>query len=331
MIMEGKSRIRCRICGNEDNNRTHLVREMMFGLREEFEYLECGNCGCLQIIRVPEDLGRYYGATYYAYKDPRRILLKRILKPLRSRYALTGKGFLGKILTRRFGIPPIVKWVKEWKTYAEVTADFSILDVGCGKAQSYPDLVDIGFKHVLGIDPYIDKDLRFSEGVRAIRADIRDIDGSFDFVMMNHVLEHVQDPLDMLRQLRRVLAPDRFALVRVPLASSYAWRTYGVNWVQIDAPRHFHLLTPKSMQILTREADLTIKHVVFDSDGYQFWGSEQYKRDIPLQDPRSYFVSKRNSIFSKKDLAEFSARAEDLNLNGGGDSAAFYLKRIGDN
>ncbi len=35
----------CRICGNGDGNRTFEAREMMFGTREAFGYLECARCG----------------------------------------------------------------------------------------------------------------------------------------------------------------------------------------------------------------------------------------------------------------------------------------------
>ena len=58
----------CRICGNSENNRKHIAREMMFGTRERFEYLECARCGTVQLIDVP-DLSRYYPEDYYAHND----------------------------------------------------------------------------------------------------------------------------------------------------------------------------------------------------------------------------------------------------------------------
>ena len=38
----------------------------MFGLRDQFDYLECGAYGCLQIDGIPADLDRYYPVAYYA-------------------------------------------------------------------------------------------------------------------------------------------------------------------------------------------------------------------------------------------------------------------------
>ncbi len=55
----------------------------------------------------------------------------------------------------------------------------------------------------------------------------------------------------------------------------------------------------------------------------QFWGSEQYVRDIPLRDKRSLVEGGRE--FSRLQLAEFEREAEELNIARQGDQAAFFL------
>ena len=52
--------ISCRICGNATGNRLHRAREMQFGTGEEFDYVECAGCGCVQIAEIPADLQRFY-------------------------------------------------------------------------------------------------------------------------------------------------------------------------------------------------------------------------------------------------------------------------------
>lgn len=39
----------CRICANHEGNRTHQVREMMYGMGERFDYLR------VQRLRLPAD------------------------------------------------------------------------------------------------------------------------------------------------------------------------------------------------------------------------------------------------------------------------------------
>lgn len=60
---------KCNVCGNEDNNSPYVIREMMFGLRHEFTYIQCAKCGCLQIARIPEDMDVYYPDSYYSFQQ----------------------------------------------------------------------------------------------------------------------------------------------------------------------------------------------------------------------------------------------------------------------
>ena len=38
---------KCRICGNDIDNREYTVRKNMFHIYDEFLYFKCANCGCL--------------------------------------------------------------------------------------------------------------------------------------------------------------------------------------------------------------------------------------------------------------------------------------------
>jgi hypothetical protein len=106
---------------------------------------------------------------------------------------------------------------------------------------------------------------------------------------------------------------------------SYAWEKYRENWVSLDAPRHLFLHTIKSMHLIAEKAGLEIKKIVYDSDEFQFWGSEQYLKGIALREKRSLAEGFKNSIFSKNEIKEFKKKACELNRIGQGDQASFYL------
>ena len=61
--------MKCKICHNDERNKVIVAKEKMFGIGEEFKYLECSNCGCLQIIEIPENMDKYYPRNYYSYKN----------------------------------------------------------------------------------------------------------------------------------------------------------------------------------------------------------------------------------------------------------------------
>lgn len=58
---------RCGICNYSGEAKKYVAEEMMYGTKEEFKYFECPQCHCLQIEKVPDNLGKYYGDNYYSY------------------------------------------------------------------------------------------------------------------------------------------------------------------------------------------------------------------------------------------------------------------------
>jgi hypothetical protein len=80
------------------------------------------------------------------------------------------------------------------------------------------------------------------------------------------------------------------------------------------------------MSILAQQAGMIVTRVFFDSGSLQFWGSEQYRRDIPLRDPRSYCEDQATELFTAAKIKDFHRRAQRLNRQGIGDSAGFVLR-----
>ena len=74
-------------------------------------------------------------------------------------------------------------------------------------------------------------------------------------------------------------------------------------------------------------AGLRIVQVTYDSTEFQFCGSEQYLRDIPLHGKGSYAQGLEGSIFSPEEFQQYRTLADELNATERGDQAAFYLKR----
>jgi len=153
------------------------------------------------------------------------------------------------------------------------------------------------------------------------------ITGTFDLVMMLASLEHIYQQTETLIEVNRVTNNNGYVLIRIPILTPYVWDKYGINWVQLDAPRHFYLHTLKSFSILANQSGFKIEKYKFDSNEFLFWGSEQYNQEISLIDHRSYGLNKRNSIFAKTDIDQFKKEAKYLNDTQQGDQAAFFLTK----
>jgi SAM-dependent methyltransferase len=327
----------CRICGNQTSNTTHVARELQLGLGDEFRYFECARCGCLQIEDVPQDLSKYYPNCYYSYRPARPTLdfsrrsvggyKQRLFVRLLTNHYFGNKNALSSWLAKKTTLSrDFPLWVRQQKLDLKLSFDSNILDVGCGQGQALFDLHSLGFTKLTGIDPLINADVSYDNGVKVYRKSVNELDGEFDFIMLNHSFEHMPDQLPTLIKLRQLLKPNRYLLIRIPVVDSYQWRRYGVNWFGLDAPRHLYLHTRKSMELLASQAGLKVAETVFDSDGFTDWASEQYLAGISLVDARSYFVNPAESIFTENDMKDFVAQAEESNANRDADCAGFYLQ-----
>lgn len=145
--------------------------------------------------------------------------------------------------------------------------------------------------------------------------------------MFHHSFEHIPDPSETLLTVTELLNNHGYCIIRIPIVCSYAWKRYGVNWVQIDAPRHFFLHSLKSLNILANNCGLQMSNVVYDSTAFQFWGSEQYIKDIPLRDINSYSENPSTSLFTELEISAFTKAAMRLNASRQGDQAIFYLRK----
>ena len=90
-----------------------------------------------------------------------------------------------------------------------------------------------------------------------IAADMEDLsaipDGSVGLAVMVHVLDHLLDPLAMLRQIRAKLRPDGTLMIVTHNEASVLRRAMGVRWPPFCL-QHPELYNPKTISVLLRRA-----------------------------------------------------------------------------
>ena len=324
---EQSTSVSCKICCNSQGNRIHAAKEMMLGLRTEFHYVECADCGSVWLVDPPSDLSIYYPQNYYSFAKPmRRSGFKNaFVSHLRVKRDLSyfGEGgWVGRYLARRYEHAALRATLR-----LKIDRNSRILDVGCGSGQLLLRLHDLGFKNLTGIDPFISHDIDYGNGVWIRKGSLDDVkDENWDALLFHHSLEHVPNPIPALRIIGDLLDAGGQCLIRVPVVS-WAWEHYTTSWRGLDPPRHFWLPTQRGMGILAESAGLTLVNVEYDSDADQFWLSEAYLRGHAYVEIGSS-ESNLERFFTRKQLSEFRAKARTLNEQGCGDTAAFFLEKL---
>lgn len=325
---------KCRICDSTGPHRLITVREMYYGTRESFDYFVCAECDTLQILNglEGEELVRHYPRKYYSYNVKGQPRIFEWLTKQQDCYELgTGGRLVGAVVA---ALPPGVRSligtrdasgdVVKMLGQLGIQRDARVLDVGCGNGGLLDRLAKVGFTKLSGADPFNDADIETPSGVPIAKRYMNEVTGEFDVIMFNHSLEHVPDPVETLKAVRRQLAPGGICLVRLPTTSSEAWTVYGRDWCLIDAPRHFVIPSKRGMELAADSAGLRMEKVWFDSNSSQFFGSECYQRDIPLTEVKG--LGHLIQVFGLKQIFRWERRSKQLNREDRGDQAGFALR-----
>jgi len=108
----------------------------------------------------------------------------------------------------------------------QLTRKIRIVDVGCGTGFLLYFLKEAGFENVMGVEPNIEKDIEYSNGLTIKKAWIHELDEEQDVVMFHHSFEHLPNPIETLERVYRLL-PDS--------SSSGLFRSLGKIWNQLGA------------------------------------------------------------------------------------------------
>ena len=88
---------------------------------------------------------------------------------------------------------------------------------------------------------------------------------SFSLVVMSHVLEHLPQPVETLRHIKRMMSADSVLLMRMPNAGSWAFKAVKGDWMGTDLPRHLIHWNETALAILAKRAGMKIVKATYDS------------------------------------------------------------------
>lgn len=121
-----------------------------------------------------------------------------------------------------------IKFYLDRYTEDEMFRGKTVLDIGCGAGGKTMFYASKGVKEIVGMDivPYykdeaeaLAKELGFTDVFRFVAGDAAESgfpDGTFDTIIMNDAMEHVERPEAVLREVHRILKPGGKLFVNFP-------------------------------------------------------------------------------------------------------------------
>jgi len=255
----------CMLCGSERAEPVWTTPDRAFAVPGLYTVARCRDCGFLyQRPRVRnEHWAECYPDHYPRHQEPSpRVPFKGSAARIRavrcalakglgySRFRDDNIGLFTRLRARtllhrlRWSCPP---WIGAGR----------YLDVGCGSGAGLGVARALGWQ-VTGIEvdeSAAQKARRFTDELHVgdvLKAPFAT--ARFDVVTAFHVLEHVVDPIAVVRRMFDWLAPGGLLVVEVPNAGGLGAALFGRAWSGLELPRHLSHFTPETLERTVRTA-----------------------------------------------------------------------------
>lgn len=201
-----------------------------------FAIVQCQNCGlCFTNPRPTlESMAQFYPLSY---------------EPHRVRKTAPGRTF-----------PRLRGWrrAEELRKSLPWHGEGRLLDFGCGSGSYLSRMCRQGWQ-VTGLDmsDVAVRRVRSELGLPALQGTLPHPalhPGSFDVITMWQSLEHVHEPLAVLREAFRLLTPGGKLVVAVPNIDSLPFCWFGRSWLGLDLPRHLAHFAPWTLARMLQRA-----------------------------------------------------------------------------
>lgn len=233
-------KINCILCNSNDYEMIMESKDFRYRLSDDvFNVVKCLNCSLVFLNPRPEkdEMGKFYPAGYYN----------------------SALGKFEKIFSYFLNRAKVNK-IQEHKKKGR------ILDIGCGNG----DFLSVfsGEWELYGIEPNpVGYDLTNQRTkVKTLNRTLTECkfpDNFFDVITLWHVLEHIYDPNEELKEIGRILKKDGILVVSVPNVNSLGFKLGKKHWIHLDSPRHLHHYNPETINKILNKNGFKIFSMTF--------------------------------------------------------------------
>ena len=244
----------CPICAQASGTYFATAQDIeYFTTLDDFTFYRCDNCDVVFLNPMPSDrLSEIYPANYYSF------------------HVESGRSVAQRI-----------KQFFDGGTFAALTRDIkgsslAALDVGGGSGWLLNDLKRaesrVARTTVVDIDPHTEEIARRNgHAYHLTTFEQFDTSERFDIILMLNLIEHVTDPVAVLRKAKELLRPGGRIWIKTPNYDALDARIFkNRSWGGFHTPRHFVLFTKDSLVRHCEAAGFTVARCSY-TQGAPFW------------------------------------------------------------
>jgi len=237
----------CALCGSTDFNTLYSnVTDPHYGIQGEYTEVQCTKCSLVFLNPTPsaETLKGLYPQSYYAYQGFTE-------KPSIAHKVLSAVLQLGRTGDPTFDKPG------------------RMLDIGCGTGECLAKWNARGWEtHGVEISEAA-ACLGQQQGLDVFAGTLHEAkfpDEHFDYVRMNHSLEHIDNPNEVLDEIHRIIKPTGKLFIGVPNIDGLYSKLFKRYWWYLCAPVHPFNYSIGTLTQMLQKHKFKVKRVQFRSD-----------------------------------------------------------------
>jgi SAM-dependent methyltransferase len=280
----------CDLCGQNDTKLLFTGKDKLHKNPGYFKVVQCNQCGLVYTNPRPteEAIEYFYPSDYDPHKEDN--VNWQYIKVFSKQTKFLNKvknDVKFMILSDKYGYPlnyalmyPKMKWFysilkhmfllyfkRIYYKIPHMIKDGRALDIGCGKGAYLLMLKELGWD-VVGFDiAKIQSKYLYDHNIPVVikRLDSTNLSSnSFDLVTFWHSLEHIHQPLKMLKEVHNLLKKGGFIYIEVPNNESFARYLFNENWFPWEIPRHLYHFSPRTLKKILLKAgfeEVKIYHI----------------------------------------------------------------------
>jgi len=282
-------RFKCPLCDSPTASLYPNLRDELYGSAGVWHLHRCSNTACgLGSLQPPPTSAEILSAyeSYHTHAPAEQVDSPQSASLLRMLWG----GARERFQARRFGYAPkplpafsnVVATALSWLIpllpghradfatavfYLDAPASTTngeaprLLEVGCGNGKLLERMQDFGWQ-ATGTD----FDDNAVAAARSRNLDVRAgplaaqnfATGSFDAIVLKHVIEHVPEPIAELTLCASLLKPGGKLVLLTPNFAGRGHDRWQQHWRGLEPPRHLHIFTPAALRAAIEQSGLNV-------------------------------------------------------------------------